>query len=372
MVSRRNIIFGAAVFGGGMLTGCDISFGGGNGRASDVKIYRMPDEGAPHLRTFMQWPANRDVYTEDSHLEIMQQAIALIARTISRFEPVVMLGAKEHAASIEALTQGKVEHWDVPTDDLWCRDAGPLFVQADDGRQSVMNFKFNGWGNSQPHQNDRLIAGAVAQRLKMPIVDSRLVGEPGGFEFDGESTIIAHESCWVNKDRNRAGRDEITRRMCAAVGAKEVIWAPGVRDKDITDFHIDSLARFVKPGMILIQLPTKTVSQDPFFDAAYETYDILKNATDAEGRKFEIVVVDEPDDIRSKREGFVASYVNYYICNGAVIAAEFGDEKADEAARATLAELYPDREIVMLNVDPIGEAGGGIHCATQQQPRNLI
>ncbi len=340
--------------------------------AKDQKIYRLPDESAPHLRTFMQWPSNPVVYPEADDLDAMQDAIASIARAVARYEPVIMLGAKEHAARIAQLTNSAVEHWDIPTDDLWCRDSGPLFVQGQNGQQTIMNFKFNGWGNGQPHQNDRLIAGAVAQRLKMPIVDSRLVGEPGGLEFDGESTIIAHESSWVNKNRNRVGRDEITRRMCAAVGAKEVIWAPGVKGEDITDYHIDSLLRFVKPGVVLIQLPQKTVSADPFFDAAYETYDILKNARDAEGRKFEIVVVEEPADIRSEQEDFVASYVNYYVCNGAVIAAEFGDDKADEAARKALTELYPDREIVMLNVDPIGEAGGGIHCATQQQPKNLI
>ena len=96
--------------------------------------------------------------------------------------------------------------------------------------------------------------------------------------------------------------------------------------------------------------------------------EILKKATDAKGNPFELVVVPEPENTRSQEEDFVASYANYYVCNGAVISAEFGDDKADLQAQATLQHLYPGREIVMLNIDPIGESGGGVHCATQQQP----
>ncbi len=161
-------------------------------------------------------------------------------------------------------------------------------------------------------------------------------------------------------------------KMMRALGAEKVIWAPGIAGKDITDYHIDALARFVSPGRVLIQLPDKPRASDPWSIAAFETYDILKNARDADGRKLELIVVPEPVDIRSDNPEFVASYVNYYVCNGAVIAAEFGDDAVDEKARTTLAQLYPGREVVMLDVDPIGDAGGGIHCATQQQPAIAI
>jgi len=109
--------------------------------------------------------------------------------------------------------------------------------------------------------------------------------------------------------------------------------------------------------------------QDPWSVSALETHDILAAATDAEGRKLDLVILPEPYDIRVDSPDFVASYVNYYVCNGAVIAAEFGDKAADEKAAAILADLYPDREIVMLNIDTVGEVGGGIHCATHEQPK---
>lgn len=148
-----------------------------------------------------------------------------------------------------------------------------------------------------------------------------------------------------------------------------MIWAPGVKGADITDYHIDALARFVKPGQALIQLPAKVITDDPWSSAAYETYEVLKRARDAHGRKLDIVVIPEPLNIRSRSRDFVSSYVNYYVCNGAVIGAQFGDDQADAQAARILGQLYPGREVVSLNVDPIGEAGGGIHCSTQQQPK---
>jgi agmatine deiminase len=108
---------------------------------------------------------------------------------------------------------------------------------------------------------------------------------------------------------------------------------------------------------------------DPWSVAAFETYRLLKAARDAQGRLLDIVVLPEPVRIRSRSKNFVSSYVNYYVCNGAVIGAEFGDDAADAKAQEVLRQLYPQRQVVSLNVDPIAEAGGGIHCATQQKPK---
>ena len=148
-----------------------------------------------------------------------------------------------------------------------------------------------------------------------------------------------------------------------------MIWAPGVRGKDITDYHIDALARFVGPGKVLIQLGQDVDPEDPWSVSGHETLKTLQKATDAKGRKLEIIRLDDPVDIRNQKPDFVASYVNYYVCNGAVIAAQFGDVRADGKAREMLQSLYPGRKVEMLNIDPIGESGGGIHCATQQMPK---
>lgn len=374
-LSRRALLrTGAAAAGAATIIGASgVTACSGDGRAGSPGAtvgdgYHMPLEHAPHERTFMQWPVSVDVYDSDT-LRRTQRAIARIANTISRFEPVVMLAdAAFHAAASRLLDDG-VTLWDVPTDDLWCRDSGPTFVLDAGGSLAVMDFHFNGWGDKQPHANDARVAGLVARRLGLPLIDSGLVGEQGGVEHDGAGLVLAHASSWVNPNRNRAGADVIGDRLLGALGGARMIWAPGVIGADITDYHIDSLARFVGPGKLLIQMPAALDPDDPWSRSAFETHGILQAATGSDGEPLDIVVLAEPVDIRSIEADFVSSYVNYYVCNGAVIAAQFGDDQADAAAATLLATLYPGREVVMIEVDALAESGGGIHCATQQQPR---
>ncbi len=330
--------------------------------------FKVPGQSRRHERTFMQWPVNRDIHTDRIFLDMLQGSIAQIANTVAEVEPVVMLMDAQFEKAARRKLGKKIEIWDIPTDDLWCRDSGPLFIVNHRRELATVDFNFNGWGNKQPHAHDGRIAKRVSNRLGVPLIDSGLVGEAGGIEADGDGTLLAHESSWINANRNAQPKALIENRLMAALGATKVIWAPGIKGADITDYHIDSLARFVRPGLVAIQLPEKPVVNDPWSVAAFQTYEILRNARDAEGRPLQIVKLKDPVSPRVRSTDFVASYVNYYVCNGAVIAAQFGDQKADAEAKSILARLYPGREVITLNVDPIGECGGGIHCATKQQP----
>jgi agmatine deiminase len=337
-------------------------------KAGNFAGYEMPLESTPHERTIMQWPVSLKVYDRTS-LDRVQASIALIANTIAGYEPVAMLVGKADAKSAHKLLSSEIEIWDIPTDDLWCRDSGPTFVKNKRGALAVAHIQFNGWGNKQPNRNDALIAERVAERLNLPLLETGLVGEQGGVEHDGAGTLLAHSSCWENTNRNRMNRASIEHRLLAALGGRKMIWGPGIKGKDITDFHIDALARFVGPGKVLIQLGENIDPDDPWSIAGHESLKILQSATDVRGKKLEIIRLPDPVNIRSQQIDFVASYVNYYTCNGAVIAAQFGDKAADGKAHDMLQSLYPGRRIEMLNIDAIGEAGGGIHCATQQQPK---
>jgi agmatine deiminase len=333
--------------------------------AAATSPFLVPPEEHPHERTFMQWPTSRKVYGGGRLLSDTQ---ATIANTISDYELVVMLAHKDDHANIRAQTSEKVELWDIPTEDLWCRDAGPCFAQ-NRRSQRIQNFNFNGWGNKQVHKRDGQIAARVAQHLDLVIADTGLVGEPGGVESDGHGTLIAHESSWINPNRDKISKAEIEKNLLAAYGAVKLIWAPGLRDEDITDYHIDSLAQFSGPNRIIIQLPEMRDLSDVWQTTPHETHDILRANRAASGRAFNISVIPEPETVRSKSADFVASYANYYVCNDAVIAAEFGDSYADEQAKQTLQAHYPNRDVITLNVDTLGGLGGGIHCATQQQPK---
>lgn len=311
----------------------------------------------------MQWPVSRRVYDDDDFLAAVQATIADIANAISAFEPVIMLVARKEQSKARRKLSSKVEFWDVPTEDLWCRDSGPLFAITPDNDLVISHIAFNGWGNRQVHRYDGKIAHRVSEILDCDLIPSGVVGEAGGIEHDGHGLVMAHESSWVNANRNPGlDRQQIEDRLLAAYGAQRLIWSPGVFGQDITDYHIDSLARFTGPGNVLINLPVNPDRYDPFHVAALETHDVLKSA----GMKID--VIPEPVYRRIKSNDFVASYANFYACNGAVIAAQFGDIETDEIARQALARHYPGREIVLLNVDALGEIGGGIHCATQQMP----
>jgi len=351
------------------MTVCGTGMSGKVAAAVTGTGYRLPEEAEPHARTLMQWPVNRSVHPDPVFLEMLQSAIADIANAVQDFEPVVMLMDKKYEKRARRILGTAVELWPIPTDDLWCRDSGPVFVVDQQRGLAIRNFHFNGWGNKQTHGEDGMVAARVAARLALPLLDSGVVGEAGGVESDGAGTLMAHESSWVNANRNPEPRDVIEERLLAALGARKMIWAPGMKNADITDYHIDSLARFVRPGVVVIQLPDAPDPADPWSLAAFQTHNILKQATNAGGRALEIVTLPEPRRPRVTSPDFVASYVNYYVCNGAVIAAQFGDRETDGQAHATLKSLYPDRQIITLDVDPIGETGGGIHCATQQQPR---
>ncbi|MEQ1648608.1 MAG: agmatine deiminase family protein [Hyphomicrobiaceae bacterium] len=330
--------------------------------------FRVPLESDPHDSTFLQWPSGVQHYGGQRKLEAVQSKIALIAKTIAHFEPVIMLASPDQMQSAVAALGPTIAVWPIATDDLWCRDSGPTFVVSQDGRLAVVDFNFNGWGGKQSHDRDRKIARRVAEKLNLPVFSNGLVGEAGGVEVDGAGTAIAHESSWINRNRNRQSKTEIERLLLDALGAEQIIWTPGIKGADITDYHIDALARFVKPGQVVIQLGATLKRADRWSVAAFETYANLKSARDAHGRLLDIVVIPEPTQTRVRSNDFVASYVNYYVCNGAVIGANFGDDTADATASTMLRELYPGRSIVSLDIDPIAAAGGGIHCATQQKP----
>jgi agmatine deiminase len=323
----------------------------------------VPPEDHPHEATFMQWPVDPAVYTDRYHLKQVQRTIATIANTISAFEPVIMLADAAFHASARKLLSDQVALWNIPTNDLWCRDSGPIIAFDDTDQRVVSHIQFNGWGNKQPHNHDAQIAKRVAAALDFNAISSGLVGEAGGVETNGAGTLIAHESSWINDNRNPTlSKDQISKRLLAAYGADQIIWSKGVAGLDITDYHIDSLARFVAPEHVVANLPAQLNTYDPFHSTAVETIATLRV------RGVTVDVIEEPTKPRVRDLDFVASYVNHYICNGAIIMAEFGDTDSDQRAAAYMGAAYPDHEVIQINVDALGELGGGIHCATQQLP----
>jgi agmatine deiminase len=342
---------------------------GASARRVDTPRWSMPAEHSPHARTWMAFGASRAVWGRDLFHDV-QRDLATIALAIARYEPVSMLVRPSERAVARELMGDAVTLVSCPLDDLWLRDTGPVFVVAEDGSPAAIDFRFNGWGGKQAVTHDHAIAGFVARQAGVPLVGSTLVLEGGAIEVDGEGTAMVTESSILNDNRNPGvGKAEAERELKRCLGVEKILWLPGIKGRDITDGHVDFYARFARPGVVAAAYePDETA-----FDHAVTRrhLDILRSATDARGRRLEIVVLEAPSRVRPafENDDFAAGYVNFYVCNGAVIAPEFGDPRADEAARLSLQQLFPDRDVVQINIDAIAAGGGGIHCTTQQEPR---
>ncbi|MFJ8208276.1 agmatine/peptidylarginine deiminase [Streptomyces sp. NPDC096033] len=338
-------------------------------RPAAAGTFRVPAEDVRHTRTWMAFPDSSSIWGRT--LSGVQSDIALIARTIAKYEPVYLCANSASAAKARSLAGPSVTViTSIPVDDCWMRDSGPVFRTDGAGGLDAIGLNFNGWGNKQTHARDALVAGRIAAHAGVPFTAAGVVGEGGAIEQDGAGTLMATRSSLVNRNRNPgASQTQIEAALRAAYGASEVIWFDGVAGQDITDDHVDATSRFLAPGRALVQMPLAT-DTDVYAKDARKQYQVLSAATTADGMRMAVEKLQGPDyeKIRSTNRDFLASYANYYLCNGAVISGQFGDAGADTAARATLARLYPGRTVEQLDIDRLGTGGGGIHCVTQQQP----
>ena len=325
----------------------------------------MPAEWAPHAGCWMAWPCRESLWGD--RLEAARSAFAHLARVIARFEPVTMLARPEHLGDAAARCGGRVTTAGLPIDDSWTRDTGPSFVA---GRQGVagVDWIFNGYGNVYAdHAADDSMARAVCRRLNMRCFEAPLVLEGGAFHVDGQGAVLVTEECLLNSNRNpHLTRVEVEEFLCEYLGADRVIWLGRGLTEDETSGHVSNAACFIRPGRVLLQ-----VSRDPaedYYWSVQDNIERLRAARDARGRTLEVVEVEEPQP-RPGPNGrrLPLSYVNFYPANNALIIPQF-DDPADRPARILMENLFPDREIVPVPALEIVRGGGGLHCATLQQP----
>lgn len=345
--------------------------------------FAVPIDTVAHTRTWMAWPDDPAIWTgrrggrrggTTPSVAQIQANIALVANTIAKYEPVYLCANPAAAAAARRACPGAnvTVITSIPVNDCWMRDSGPVFRTNGLGGLDAIGLNFNGWGGNQVFTNDGKVAGRVAALAGVPFTAAGLVGEGGAIETDGAGTLMATRSSILVSDRNPGmTQTQAENAMKAAYGATTVIWFAGVAGQDITGDHVDATSRFLAPGKGLVQQPNATDDpSDVWTKDEINQYNVLSAATDARGVRIQATKLGGPDyyRIRQSDPAFVGSYANYYVCNGAVIAAQFGDSRADAAAKAKLQSLFPGRVVEQLNIDYIGLGGGGIHCVTQPQP----
>ena len=367
-MKRRHFLASSSASLLATLLGSSTLLAGAPAHAANPTGWRMPDEGEPHAATWLAFGASEAIWGRKL-LAGARDSQARIAAAVADYETVNMLVREQDYDLAYRLCGAAANLVLAPLDDLWLRDSGPLFVEDAQGQRAAIDFNFNGWGNKQTHANDARVAARVASHTRTPLLHTRLVLEGGGIEVDGEGTAIITESCVLNRNRNPG----LSKAACEAelkrlLGLQKIIWLPGIAGRDITDGHTDFYARFAGPGVVVVHSDTDPASYD--YAVTRRHLEILKTATDARGRKLQLIVIPGARSTRPRYRNadFAAGYVNFYVCNHAVIAPQFGDTGADRYCRDALRDAFPDRDVVQLDIDAIAAGGGGIHCVTQQQP----
>lgn len=324
----------------------------------------MPAEWVPHVRTWMMWPSRAEVW--DSLSETRANYVD-VAHAIRDFEPLSMVVRAEDMAKARNMLGADIDLLVHPIDDSWARDAGPCFLMDKAGNRAGAAFEFNAWGAKYaPYDGDNSVAEAILSNTGLQVFRSDLVAEGGGISVDGEGTILTTESCFPNANRNPDwSRDAIEAELIGMLGGEKVIWLPGNVEETETDGHVDGIAVFVAPGVVMVQ---DSGPKDHYWhDIHAANLAALEGQSDARGRPLRLIRVPDASEIQVEGEEICDSYVNSYICNGGVIMPKYGLSE-DDLVREIFEELLPDRRVVQVDISSIAIGGGGIHCITQQEP----
>jgi agmatine deiminase len=322
----------------------------------------MPAETDPHRCTLMAWPPDvpQCIYTPEQ-LEPARDMYAEIARTIARYEPVVLAVAPGDVDGAKARVDDAVELVVLPLDDAWMRDTGPVGVRGPGGEIEGVDFRFNAWGEKQRHDADAAIGAAMARHVGLAVTAADMVLEGGSIAVDGRGALVTTERCLLNPNRN-PGLDRAAIEACLDryLGAGRVVWlTDAIAEDDGTDGHVDNVVAFTGAGTVLLQgcddpaNPNATIAADNLARLRAAGFDVVEVPVlpyaEVEGRPYPV------------------PYVNVYAGNGFVAVPVSGHAFDDEAC-GIIGSQYPGRDVLRVPGRVLAYGGGGVHCITQQVP----
>ncbi|NLI92727.1 MAG: agmatine deiminase family protein [Peptococcaceae bacterium] len=332
--------------------------------------YKMPAEWGPHSRTFISWPVQASMcYPED--YDAVCSGYTEIIQAIAEFEPVTVIANSADLKKLSALSkEPQIQLLAIEHNDAWLRDNGPTFVINDQGEVAGINWRFNAWGGKYtPWDLDDRVASEILKDFGLKRFDAPLIMEGGSIHVDGEGTMITTEECLLNPNRNRQlTREQIEDELKKYINIKKIVWLENGLYGDETDGHVDNIACFAAPGKILLQVCDDP--DDENYRITRKNVEILQHATDASGRKLEIIPIKQPPKNHYQGKRLTLSYLNFYFVNRGIILPVFGGKAAetDHLAIEVLHKTFPDRRIRTVNGMAIIREGGNVHCTTQQMP----
>ena len=338
--------------------------------------YRMPAEWHRHSATWLTWPKDPETWP-DSVPQVEEIYIRMMAALVPHETVNLLVDDEETEASVRERCAfpdaANIRCHQIPTVDSWIRDYGPNFLLNDKGGLAYNDWIFNAWGNKYKElKKDDSIPARLERLLQVPRFEPGIVMEGGSIDVNGAGCLLTTEQCLLNPNRNpHLSKDEIEQYLKSYLGIEKVLWLGEGIVGDDTDGHIDDVARFIAPDVIVCAL-----EEDPK-DANYkllrDNRRRLQTMTDVKGRRFEIVTLPMPGVVGGTSthvrdlDRLPASYANFYIANNTVLVPVFGHSN-DRRALDTIQRLFSSRRVVGINCEPLVWGMGTIHCVTQQQP----
>jgi len=335
----------------------------------------MPAEWASHRGTWLSWPHNEASWP--GKIGPVPGIFAALVHELADHEQVhinvagpAMEAAVRTLLADEGADLGNVLFHGNPTNDAWCRDHGPIFIEREyQGRreQAIVDWGYNAWGGKYPpYDLDDVVPSRVGAELGLRVFHPGIVMEGGSIDVNGRGTLLTTEACLLNPNRNpqldRAGIEAYLRNY---LGVSKILWLGDGIVGDDTDGHVDDLTRFVDERTVV------TVVEDDPADENYEplqeNLERLRHMSDQDDRPLRVVTLPMPRAVYHDGQRLPASYANFYVANGVVLVPTY-DPPRDEAALATLAEAFPGRRIVGIDCTDLVWGLGAFHCVTQQWP----
>ncbi len=351
---------------------------------------RMPAEWAQHAATWIAWPHNPEDWP--GKFQPIPWVYGDIVRQLARVEDVEILvndaAAEKRARNVLRRCRAnlaRVHFHPWPTDRVWLRDSGPIFLTAASAQATVpltlTNWKFNGWAKYDNWRHDDQIPARVAKLLELPAWTPeillygrrrhRVVLEGGSIDANGAGALLTTEECLLSEVQQRnpgVTREQLERCFHDYLGVDDVIWLNRGIAGDDTHGHVDDIARFVDTHTIVAAVEPNRADEN--HEPLAENLDRLRAARALEGKPYRVVELPLPSPVIFEGQRLPASYANFYIANGLVLAPTFNDAN-DRVALNTLAELFPRHTVVGIHSGDFIWGLGAMHCMTQQQPRAL-
>ena len=347
-------------------------------KAAYPQNYRLPAEFEPQEAIWLSWPSNKESCPKTYHK--LQDKFGEIASVISRYERVrinaPMLSHMNIRLSI-ADNEGDLSQVDIyenSTNDVWCRDHGPIFIKHNEtGQLAITDWKFNAWGGKFPYELDDLVPEKAANVLKMERFTSDMVLEGGAIETNGKGLLLTTEAVLLNPNRHggKAGnKADVEKELKAMLGVTDIVWFKKGIEGDDTDGHVDDIVRFIREDAVICMVESK--ESDPNFKTLKQIREQLDDVRTAEGGKLEIIEIEMPNAIEVKDwrlSRLPASYANFMMLNNCIMVPIFGQKKKDQIAEDLIAECFPGREIISVTCKDLVMEGGGLHCIAMHQPK---